>query len=164
MKFKVLDGKRLKEITSKNSTAEIVALMLSIRERNRSNVSIDHVKRTLIDQGEPIADEYYLQYWKDLEAAGMGRIIYGRRGKAKLFAFNYDMRAVGTSCINGTDEKALEIKTMNNPTRNIVRNTNRNYEVKDDTVRRRPFRLSVEIPEDAGEERLFRLINALKSI
>ena len=38
-----------------------------------------------------------LTFWKELEAAGVGSIIYGRKGKPNRFSWHYSLKSVAQS-------------------------------------------------------------------
>lgn len=99
-----LSGEKLKKLAHANHTATVTAMALASRERIRNFSDIRRTKAELIRQGEKIVDSDYIQFWKDLEAQGVGSIIYGRRGvKPDKFAWHYSLKAVSKSMIEGED-------------------------------------------------------------
>ena len=102
----VLNGKQLKAIAHKSHTATVVATSLACRDRLRHESDITRTKNALIRDGEKIVEADYMQFWKDLQLAGAGSIVYGRKGKPDRFTWNYSLKKVAESMIEGRDVQA----------------------------------------------------------
>lgn len=105
-----LEGKLLKQVAGANSTAEVVATSLALRERLRHFSDIRRTKMDLIKSGEKIVDSDYKKFWKDLEALGVGSIVYGRKGNPDRFEWHYNLKSVASAAIEGKD---LELTKIN---------------------------------------------------
>lgn len=103
-----LDGAKLKAIAHKSHTATVTATSLALRERLRHSSDITRTRSELARQGERIVEADYMQFWKDLQAAGVGSIVYGRKGKPDRFDWHYSLKEVAKACIDGSDVKAFK--------------------------------------------------------
>lgn len=101
-----LDGQLLKKIAHKNATATVTATDLATRERIRVYSDIGRTRSRLIRQGAKIVDNDYMQFWEDLEKAGVGSIVRGRKDKADRFAWHYSLKDVSKSMLDGSDFKS----------------------------------------------------------
>lgn len=99
-----LDGNKLKEIANRNPTANITALALAVRERIRNASDIPRTRAQLMREGNPIVESDYTQFWKELQDAGVGQLILGRRGQPAKFAWHFSLKAVSKAMIEGTNE------------------------------------------------------------
>lgn len=106
MQTVTLDGKKLKDICHRNRTAEVTTLSLAMRERLRHFSDIGRTRNALVRQGEKIVDGDYMQYWKDLQAAGVGAIIFGRRGNPNRFEWHYSLKKIAKAALEGTNVEA----------------------------------------------------------
>lgn len=104
-----LNGTKLKEIAHKSHTATVTATSLALRERLRHSSDITRTRSELARQGERIVESDYMQFWKDLQAAGVGSIVYGRKGKPDRFDWHYSLKSVAKACIDGTDVLATKV-------------------------------------------------------
>lgn len=104
-----LEGTKLKQIADRNDTATLVMMSLADRKRFRSVTDIGHMKNLLVRSGEKVVLEDYMKTWKELEAAGVGSIIYGRNGQSNRFKWNYSLTAVGHAAMNGKD---IQVKNL----------------------------------------------------
>lgn len=122
-----LDGAKLKAIAHKSKTAEVTALSLAMRERLRHSSDITRTRSELARAGERIVESDYMQFWKDLQAAGVGSIIYGRKGKPDRFDWHYSLKAVSKACIEGTDVSASKLAMHEEPVKvkSILRKANK---------------------------------------
>ncbi len=105
-----LKGAKLKQIADENETSQLIMFSLADRNRFRSITDISHMKNILIQKGEKIVLEDYMKTWKELDAMGVGAIIYGRNGKPNRFKWNYNLKAVGQSAMSGKDIEVKAIK------------------------------------------------------
>lgn len=106
-----LNGSKLREIAHANPTAIVTMTALAMRERLRHVSDIPRTKNHLKRQGEKIVDADYMKLWKDLEAAGVGSIIYGRRNVPDRFEWHYSLKKVAKAAIEGTNELVEKLDT-----------------------------------------------------
>ena len=95
-----LDSELIKKISHANHTAVVTATALALRQRNRPFTDITRTKVNLIRGNEKIVEADYLLFWKDLLDAGIGSIIFGRRGKPDRFEWHYSLKSVGQVAID----------------------------------------------------------------
>lgn len=96
-----MNTSKLKEIAVKSKSATEVALSFIDRQRARPSTDIRRLKGMLARQGHRIDGAEYSQFWKDLQAAGIGSIIYGRRGNPNRFEWRYNLRKVAEAMLEG---------------------------------------------------------------
>jgi hypothetical protein len=101
-------GAKLKAIAHKNDTSIVTAMSLRLRERQRHTSDITRTRSELARQGERIVESDYIQFWKDLQAAGVGSIIYGRKGKPDRFEWHYSLKSVAKACIDGSNIEPIK--------------------------------------------------------
>jgi hypothetical protein len=97
----VIPGSKLKEIVGHSETAEATAYALFLRNRLRTFTDIPRLKFELMKKGLHVVEADYDKLWEELEAAGMGVMVYGRNGKADKFEWHYNMRLVAQAAIEG---------------------------------------------------------------
>lgn len=153
----------MKRIVNKSGSAELAALSLSLRERMRPSINIDRLRSLLVRQGQKVVQSDYLQYWKDIEAEGLGYLSLGRMGNASRFYFACDPRKIGKAGVEGSNEHAAYI--VKKKGREVIRNFRgqRTHNVlRAEVGSFKPFKLSIEIPDNLSEVELKNLFNALK--
>lgn len=104
-----LDQGKLKQITNASHTAVVTMLLLALRERARGFSNITATKEQLIRMGEKIVDEDFQSFWKSLQDAGIGAIVYGRRGRPDRFQWHYSLKAIARVAIEGREELVKEL-------------------------------------------------------
>lgn len=104
-----LNGKQLHEISQKSHSAEVTLLSLAMRDRARSFSDINRTKAKLVKDGEKIVNEDYMQFWKDLQTAGVGSIVYGRKGNPNKFVWHFSLKSVAQVALDGND-KAVDAR------------------------------------------------------
>lgn len=104
-----LNGEMLSKIGSSSESAQIVMNTLAKRERFRRESDLTRLKRDLIKQGSKVVDEDYMQFWKGLEAEGVGSIIHGRKGKSDRFKWNYSLKVVADAAKLGSAQEVPEL-------------------------------------------------------
>lgn len=104
-----LDGSKLMELSTRNSTTYSITKRLNDRQRLRKITDISRLKNDLIKSGERIVDTEYATYWKELQAQGIGNVIFGRNGKPNRFEWHYSLKNVAKSALEGVnvETKAL---------------------------------------------------------
>ncbi len=164
-----LDGKLLKQVADANSTAEVVAMSLSLRERLRHFSDIRRTKMTLIRNGEKIVENDYKKFWKDLETLGVGSIIYGRKGNADRFEWHYNLKSIASAAIEGRD---LELNRLNfNPSKTeevkkspvkllVPEITEKNVYV----MLRDDFSINMNVPSDITKKEIDLIVKALQEV
>jgi hypothetical protein len=104
-----LDGGKLKAIGHASHTAEVTITALALRERLRHFSDITRTRMQLVRNGERIVEEDYMKFWKSLEDAGVGVIVYGRKGKPDRFHWYYSLKKVAKAAIEGTNEEVEKV-------------------------------------------------------
>ena len=118
--LKTLDGNQLKKIGHASRTAEVLSTSLALRERVRHSSDIARMKNQLIREGETIVDSELFKFWKDLQNAGVGSVIVGRRGKPTRFDWHVSMKSVAKALMDGTNEKAERISNEK-PSKSLIK-------------------------------------------
>lgn len=109
-----ITNEKVKAICNASHTAEVVITSLGMRERLRLNSDIMRLKTQLVRGGEKIVDEDYLQFWKDLEIAGIGKIALGRKGgKPVRFTWYCNLKDFAKVAIEGKNIDLQYIETKN---------------------------------------------------
>lgn len=168
MKMMLIEGEKMKRIVGKSSSAELVALSLSLRERLRQSINIDRLRLLLRRQGQNVVQAEYIQFWKDIEAEGLGYLSIGRMRNPSVFYFACDPRKIGKAGISGMDEQAAY--TVTNLTRKVIRKNDmrrthhvlRPSSTSMDNEYIKPFRFSIEVPGSLTDEELKTLFITLK--
>lgn len=181
MRSLTLTGSRMKEMANKSTSAEVVALSLSMRQRMRQVINLDRIRSELLRQGEDLNENDFMQYWRDLQAEGLGHIVHGRYGHDTTFLFQYDPRAIGKAAVEGVDHKAIPV-TESRPRRRTNyrhgtmhqadRSYNQEFKMRTDGSRvseeprptSKPFKLSIDVPSDLDEDSLKILLNTVKRL
>lgn len=104
-----LNREVIKTLSNASTTATSAMLLLALRERNKPYTPLAVMKDQLIKMGEKVVDADYKQFWKDLEAAGVGSLILGRKGNPDRFQWNYSLKDVARSVV---DDKGEAIKAF----------------------------------------------------
>lgn len=104
-----LNQAKLKEVTNASHTSVVTMLFLALRQRDRGFSNIPGTKEQLIKMGEKIVDDDFSKFWRDLQAIGVGSIVFGRRGNPDRFKWHYSLKNVAQSAIEGRQE---EIKLL----------------------------------------------------
>jgi hypothetical protein len=102
-----LDQQKLTSIAHSSHTAEVVMVSLGVRERMRPTSDLGRIKKILLRSGERIVDSDYTKLWKDLEAAGVGSIVYGRNGNPDRFHWHYSLKKVAKTALEGPQEEDI---------------------------------------------------------
>lgn len=162
-----LNGKQLREIAHKTRTAEITMTAMAMRERLRHFSDISRTRTQLLRAGEKIIDEDYKQFWKDLQAAGVGSIIYGRKGKPDRFEWHYSLKKVAKAALEGTDEKAERVtaETLSLPENVEAKSSSPSSKHNDRLVYiplRNNFDVEIRLPRDVSAQEIETIKKALE--
>lgn len=90
-----LEATKVKEIGTATPTAKVISDYLAGRERDRSSIHLGKLHLELIKTHKVVYSEF-VDYWKALQSAGAGSIIYGRRGRPDRFELNYSLKTVAS--------------------------------------------------------------------
>jgi hypothetical protein len=112
-----LDNTKLRNITNASHTSVVTMLLLALRERARGFSNIDATKDQLIRMGEKIVEEDFQKFWKDLQDAGIGVIVYGRRGGPDRFQWHYSLKRIAGAAIEGKENEVREFAKHKQPKR-----------------------------------------------
>jgi hypothetical protein len=104
-----LNGNVLKKIANASHTAEVVMLDMGLRERVRPFSDIHRTRNRLIREGNRIIEDDYKAFWKSLQDAGAGVIVYGRKGQPDRFQWHYSMKKVAEAALEGKDITAEKL-------------------------------------------------------
>lgn len=110
-----VDFDKLRSIYSASHSAQVTMLSLSQRERLRHFSDISRLKTKLLREGEKIVDEDYKKFWEELQAAGVGSIIYGRKGKPDRWVWYYSLRSIAKVVIEGSNDQIEKIEVKKRP-------------------------------------------------
>lgn len=119
-----LNVNEVKKIAKKNHTAEIIVTSLAMRERLSHNTMLERFKTALKGAGERIDDKEYMAFWKDLETAGVGRIVSGRGKTPDHFEWFYSLKDVSQLAIGEKVEVAkIDTKKPSSRKKGYKKNT-----------------------------------------
>lgn len=110
-----LNGTVLKKIANSSHTAEVVMTDMALRERLRPFSDIQRTRNRLVREGEKIIEDDYKAFWKSLQDAGAGVIVYGRKGQPDRFQWHYSMKKVAEAALEGRDVQAEKISSKEAP-------------------------------------------------
>lgn len=91
----MLDQDVIRSIANESNTSKAVFDTLSKRIRFRRQTNLSKFANLMINKGERIVEEEYIQLFKRLEEAGIGTLVIGRRGKPNRFKWNYNLKDIG---------------------------------------------------------------------
>lgn len=91
-----------------NSTAKSLAKMLAARERFSRETDIKRLYVSLIREGQKLVPNEYNGFFKDLEEAGVGSIIHGRKGNPTRFKWNYSLKDVGNRILHPEAKRVIQ--------------------------------------------------------
>lgn len=102
----------LKTIANTSGTAKAVFNTLSERERYRDELNLRKFKNDLMNKGEKIVQDEFMEIFQLLQDLGVGALIIGRRGKPNRFKWNYNLKEVAKAA---TSSKSMQtpLKTLN---------------------------------------------------
>lgn len=175
----VLEGAKLYKIGHASHTAEVTMTDLALRERLRAYSDIGRTKTKLIRNGEKIVDADYIAFWKGMQDAGAGVIIYAKRGRPDRFEWHYSLKKVAKAALEGTNESAEKIvvakpKPKARPARQTkpqakpVTKPEAKVEVKPSKILyiplRKDFNFELNLPGDISREELNVIANALQRL
>jgi hypothetical protein len=163
-----LNGSLLKKIGHASHTAEVVLLDLACRERLRTFSDIPRTRNKLIRDGNKIVEADYMAFWKGLQDAGVGVLVYERKGGPPArFEWHYSMKKVAKAAMEGTDEQVQKI---------VSDNVKQIKPVKKDTPKqakaekfvciplRKDFYLEFNIPSDISKDEIQMIERTLRRV
>lgn len=172
-----LNGKQLSVIGKKSHSAEVTLLSLALRERARDYSDIRRTKARLVKEGEKIIANDYMQFWKDLQDAGVGSIVYGRKNNPDRFEWHFSLKQVAKAALDGTDEKLEPIKTIpvakskpkviRRPAKHTAPVSIPKQVMQEKLVYvslRRGFDLAIKLPGDVSKEEIETITKALQRV
>lgn len=173
-----LNSDKVKQATNSSSTATTTMVLLAIRQRARNFTSMGKIKNQLLQMGETVVDKDYKTFWKDLENAGAGSIILGRRGRETRFEWSYSLKDVAKIAIEGHESEIQRLDKKRNKKPNLAKAIdilNRSRAGSKSTVKYEPskqeklvyripirpdFTLEVNLPTDVSREELQKIGNS----
>jgi hypothetical protein len=171
-----LDGVQLKKVAHASHTAEVTITALAIRERLRPFSDITRTKNQLVRNGEKIVEADYMNFWKGLQDAGVGVIVYGRKGKPDRFEWHYSMKKVAKAALDGTNEavEKLQIPAKEKPAQDKVVRKEKSETRSTPKVHihnrmvfiplRKDFCLEFSVPSDLSRDEIQVIENALRRL
>lgn len=87
----MFDIDEVKDIAERSPTSKAIFNELSTRKRSRHRINLRKFRYDLLTKGQHIEEGAYLETFKQLQSAGVGRIISGRLGKPSRFVWNYKL-------------------------------------------------------------------------
>lgn len=169
-----LNGAELKRVAHKSHTAEVIMTALALRERVRHESDINRVRNKLIRDGEKIVEADFIQFWKDMEAAGVGSIVLGSNKRPARFMWWYSLKSVAKAALEGTNEQVSKIekgsKSRTKPSvapvaQKAAEKTQASVGQKLVYIPlRKNFNLEISLPNDFTKEELEVTIGALKRL
>lgn len=119
-KVVTLDGSYLQTIAQSSETARAVLKSLAGRERLRHDSDLARTKAQLLAEGTKVVDSEYMQLWRDLQAANVGSIVYGRRGNPSRFKWHYSLKTVADTALTGRNLQAKRLDPNQPVSRAVV--------------------------------------------
>lgn len=173
-----LNGSKLKSISNASHTAEVTITALALRERLRHFSDITRTRNLLVRSGEKIVDTDYMNFWKGLQDAGVGVIVYGRKGKADRFEWHYSMKKVAQAALEGKDQLADKIPSVKaKPTKRPEQKIARKLHMVKPTIAapvkkekllyiplRKDFNLEISVPSDLSKAEAEMIGSALRRL
>lgn len=167
-----LNGTELNKIAHSSPTAEITMTALALRQRVRHYSDINRTRNLLMNHGEKIVDSDFQQLFNDLEKAGIGVIIRGRKGKPDRFEWYYSLKSVAKAALNKSDEKVEKIqvkapkqvqepkKNENEPIKTPIQASKREI-----LIPLRPdFYVEIDLPHDVTKDEVAIISRVLQNI
>lgn len=99
-----LNKEILSKIAHRSKTAEAVFGVLAVRDRAREDTDLRRLKNRLIDEGFRVVPAEFLETFKELDRAGVGRLVQ-KAGEPPRFRWNYNLKEVGRLGFNGAPSK-----------------------------------------------------------
>jgi len=91
----LLNETRVKEIAQASPTSKVIFGSLASRQRMRHQTDITRMQTQLKRAGQNIDTEAFMNTFKELEKAGVGSIVYGRKNNPNRFKWNYNLKDIG---------------------------------------------------------------------
>lgn len=98
----------LKQVAEASPVSKIVFDMFSARERFRRRSDLRRMHSNLVLEGKQISYDDFLTVFENLQDAGVGRIVVGRKNNPDRFLWNYNIKEVAQRAKQGVSVEALE--------------------------------------------------------
>lgn len=105
----MFDQFELKNVAGLNHTSKVIFDTLSKRLRFRRQTNLTNFHNHLINTGEKIIEDEFLDTFKGLQILGVGSLIFGRNGKPNRFKWNYNLKDVAKAA---KSDAKMEVKEM----------------------------------------------------
>lgn len=176
-KVTTLNKEKIKKAATLSHTATVTMLILGFRQRAHTSTTLSSVKNQLAKMKEKVNERDFIDFWKELEAAGAGALILGRRGKQTRFEWNYSLRQIAQLSIEGKElevqkfgerlkqaEGIPEVKPVKKQPKKLA--SKENTALKQNSIvyniQLKPgYMAQVILPEGISEEELQRLTNCI---
>jgi hypothetical protein len=90
-----IDTQRLRRLYRSDESAKAVFDHLAKRERSRKELAVERLAINIANEGSKASRADVMRVLKELERAGCGKYIPGRKGHQSRFSWDVDMVAVG---------------------------------------------------------------------
>jgi hypothetical protein len=173
-----LDVKRLKIIANNSPESKLIFEALKNRDRTRKITDLRQFQYKLVDEGSNITKEDIMQTFQELEQAGVGIIVIGRRGKPTRFKWNYSIKKIGKLGLNSKSITSGSVHKLKQKDVNLAEfKTKLTQELKDavsskkmtaymitEIPLREGFSAKIEIPFDLTIEEAKKIAETIQSV
>lgn len=157
----MFNQEEIKSIANQSPTSKIVFNNLSKRLRFRRGTNLSKFHVQLINAGEKIVEDEYMDTFKKLQTLGVGSLIFGRGGKPNRFKWNYNLKDVAKAAFSAQKVEMVELQRK--PGRPVKVVEKRAISPKVDT---KPSKVSItlEISSNSRPEDITALLDLAKQL
>ena len=171
----MLNLSTIRAIATDSKEAKTIFNSLAERKRTRKVTDLRQLQYKLLDEGAKLTREDVMRTFQALEAAGVGSIIIGRKGKPTRFKWNYSVKRVAKAGLPPTTKKQINHSSRRMTTsefservKGILPTTINEDSVQaviSTTIKIRPnFSSKIELPLDLKKEDIDELSKILYSL
>lgn len=163
----MLNQDKIKTIANSSPTSKVVFNALSERERYRDQLDLRKFKNDLMNKGEKIVQDEYIETFKMLEQLGVGSLIIGRKGKPNRFKWNYNLKDVAKASMNNEVKEfkaiAQPIITTKRP-RGRPRKNQSILNAVSTKATNQPISITINLPADSNPADVAALLSLVKGM
>lgn len=100
-----INGPELKQASEANETAKSIRKYLNERIRNTAITDLPRTKMEILRSGGTVEEGDYVEYWKKLDAIGVGTFFKGRGINKDTFTWKYSLKIVAQAMSTGSVEE-----------------------------------------------------------
>jgi len=157
-KFKErVDVSKLKWLYSNNSTARAFLDHAASRQKNSTETSVDRALAVLIQEGHDLSRGQIIEMFRELEAAGCGEFLTGRRGWPSRFAWKVGLVSIGKAAA-GEIQEIEEIPAGTPTEEETLQMIPHVYQLRQD------LKVTLELPADMTQREAIRLSEFVRSL